>query len=104
MSSVNSIISQVPANKFYIVGAGGGKIYDVAGGNATTISTAGTILRDMGKTVKIGAGADTLLRKVQILPVANTATISGYEYQTGYIYLNPTSATLGATQNITTLN
>ena len=104
MSSVHAFKSQVAPFKRYIVNTpvGGsqiGKIYDVTGdiSSATTVA-AGTVLRDMGKTVIIPLGGGTPLRKVQVLPVADSA--APLAFRTGYIYLENAPAA----QNIVALN
>ncbi len=97
MSSVHAYKSQVAPFKRYIVQNGGGLIYNAAGGAATVVA-ADVVLRDMGKTVIIGNGGGTPLRKVQALPVADSD--APLAFKTGYIYLE--NAPSG--QNIVALN
>jgi hypothetical protein len=101
MSSVHVAKSQVAPFKRYIVNtpAGGsqtGRIYDAEGGNGVTVA-AGSVLRDMGKTVFYEG---TPLRKVQVLPVEGSTSSTPFEFRTGYIYLE----NVPALQNIVSLN
>jgi hypothetical protein len=100
MSSVLRALSQPTPNKRYVTeGSGSGLIYPIDGSETTPyVVPANSVLRDMGKTVLIGAGGGTLLRKVQIIPVASGNL--PYEYKTGYIYLE----NVPSGQNIVALN
>jgi len=91
MSSIQSALAQ--SNKRFVVGAGGGRIYDNTGNNPATLGTAGTILQDMGKTVYLNDANGNVLRKVKTMPF-NSSSV------TGYIYIAGVAPTL---QNIATL-
>jgi hypothetical protein len=98
MSSVLRFLSQPTPNKRYVTeGTGTGLMYNIAGGGDSTVP-AHSVLRDMGKTVLIGKGGGTLLRKVQIIPVASGDL--PLEFRTGYIYLE----NVPEGQNIVALN
>jgi hypothetical protein len=98
MSSVLRALSQPLPNKRYTTEVGtAGRIYDIAGTNHVSV-LAGTVLRDMGKTVALADG--TLLRKVQYIPVVGGPASTPYEFRTGYIYLD----NIPADQNIVAIN
>jgi hypothetical protein len=95
MSSVAGAYSQVAPFKRWIVGTGGGKLYSKADGTSVSNTSAGTVLKDMGKTVFLAGGG--VLRKVAVLPTpATTGPVV-----TGYIWISDTVPSL---QNITLLN
>jgi hypothetical protein len=108
MTSVQSAISQIPANKLYInIAPLQSTIVDVTGApvawvtQVPALSTVGmVVLRDMGKTVylpdptvaSLANGQSTILRKVQLVPsgasgVYGTGASSATDYYTGYIRL-----------------
>ena len=89
MSSIQSALAQ--SNRRFVVGAGGGLIYDNAGANGVSPGAAGTILQDMGKTVYLTNG--NVLRKVKTLP-------STAGFKVGYIYIDGAAP---SGQNIATL-
>ncbi len=86
MSSIHAAKSQIAPHKYFATDVGAsGLIYDDAGSNGVTVA-ANTTLRDMGKTIYLTSGA--ILRKVQVLPVTDSAGAG----RTGYIYLNAVPA------------
>jgi len=96
MSSVVGAYSQVAPFKRWVVGTGGGKIYQANGSVAVASPAAGTVLQDMGKTVFLAGGG--VLRKVRTLPFVASPTS-----YTGYIWISDTVPTSPA-QNVSLLN
>lgn len=94
MSSIAGSYSQVAPFKRWLVGAGGGLIYNNLGASGKAVA-AGAVLADMGKTAYPSAGV--VLRKVRVLPLSAT----NIPYVTGYIYI---SDTVPGAQNVVSLN
>lgn len=104
MSSVVGAYSQVAPFKRWIVGSGGGFIYNKNGAVAVAVSV-GVVLKDMGKystaatvnAVPPVGTAGSVLRKVAVLPTpATTGPVV-----TGYIYLSDAAP---SAQNVALLN
>ncbi|NBT47143.1 MAG: hypothetical protein EBT07_04895 [Actinobacteria bacterium] len=94
MSSVVGAYSQVAPFKRWVVGSGGGKIYQANGSSEVASPAARTVLQDMGKTVFLTGGG--VLRKVRTLPFVGSPTS-----YTGYIWISDTTP---SAQNVSLLN
>ncbi len=79
MTSIARDFAQIPENKLYIVTATM-SLTDASGTNVGSSLSAGTVLRDMGKTI-VDFETGNFLRKVQVVPT----TGSSDPYGAGYI-------------------